>query len=55
MLTVAVLIDTFLIRTLVVPAIMSLAGRVNWYPGKVIEGTQGPFDEPAFLKSDPFF
>lgn len=34
-LTFAVLIDTFIIRTALVPAILSMAGPINWYPGKV--------------------
>ncbi len=35
-LTVAlsILIDTFIVRPVIVPAIMSLAGRYNWWPGK---------------------
>ena len=34
-LTLAVLIDTFIIRTILVPAIMSLASRWNWWPRKL--------------------
>lgn len=30
----SILIDTFLVRPVIVPAIMSLAGRYNWWPGK---------------------
>jgi RND superfamily putative drug exporter len=30
----AVLVDATLIRGFVVPAVMSLAGRWNWYPGE---------------------
>lgn len=33
-LCVAVLVDATLIRGFVVPAVMSLAGRWNWYPGR---------------------
>ena len=33
-LCVSVLIDATVIRALVVPAVMALAGRWNWYPGK---------------------
>jgi len=33
MLSFAVLVDTFVVRTLLVPAIMHLAGPVNWWPG----------------------
>ncbi len=32
-LCVAVLVDASVIRALVVPAFMSVAGRWNWYPG----------------------
>ena len=32
-LCVAVLVDATLIRALIVPAVMALAGRWNWYPG----------------------
>eukprot|EP00456_Euglypha_rotunda_P063103 TRINITY_DN5327_c0_g2_i3.p1 TRINITY_DN5327_c0_g2~~TRINITY_DN5327_c0_g2_i3.p1 ORF type:complete len:117 (+),score=20.13 TRINITY_DN5327_c0_g2_i3:101-451(+) len=31
----AVLVDTFVVRTLLVPAIMGLAGAANWWPGYV--------------------
>ncbi len=33
-LTVAVLVDTYFVRTILVPAIMSLAERHNWWPTK---------------------
>jgi RND superfamily putative drug exporter len=33
-LCVAVLVDATLIRALIVPAVMALAGRWNWYPGR---------------------
>lgn len=39
-LTLAVLIDTFIIRTILVPAIMSLASRWNWWPRKLPEITK---------------
>lgn len=29
------IIDTFVIRVLVVPAIMGVLGRLNWWPRKV--------------------
>ena len=32
-LCVAVLVDATVIRTFVVPAVMALGGRFNWYPG----------------------
>ena len=33
-LCVAVLVDATLVRALIVPAVMALAGRWNWYPGR---------------------
>ncbi len=39
-LTLAVLIDTFIIRTILVPAIMSLASKWNWWPRKLPEPTK---------------
>ena len=33
-LCVAVLVDATLIRALIVPAVMAIAGRWNWYPGQ---------------------
>ena len=44
MLCVAVLIDTFIIRTILVPAIMSLAEKWNWWPKKVPEPTKTDTD-----------
>jgi uncharacterized membrane protein YdfJ with MMPL/SSD domain len=29
-----VLVDATVIRTFVVPAVMALGGRFNWYPGQ---------------------
>jgi len=38
----SILIDTFIVRPSLVPAIMSIAGRLNWWPGKgaVVEVTR---------------
>lgn len=40
MLCVAVLVDTFVVRTLMVPAVMHLAGWVNWWPGRMPVATK---------------
>ncbi|MCE7742123.1 MAG: MMPL family transporter [Candidatus Heimdallarchaeota archaeon] len=39
-LSFAVLVDTFVIRTIFVPAIMSIAEKWNWWPAKVPEPTK---------------
>ena len=39
-LTIAVLLDTFVIRTILVPAIMSVADKYNWWPRKPPEPTK---------------
>jgi RND superfamily putative drug exporter len=35
MLFACVLVDTFLVRTTLVPALVSLAGEYNWWPRQV--------------------
>jgi len=40
MLAFAVLVDTFIVRTLLVPALMHLAGPVNWWPGYMPPATK---------------
>lgn len=42
-LTFAVLVDTFIIRTILVPAIMSIADKWNWWPGKKPEATKDEY------------
>src|SRR5690606_22707289 len=32
---VGILLDTFVVRTITVPAIASLVGRANWWPGQI--------------------
>eukprot|EP00164_Ancoracysta_twista_P000151 GFYU01000222.1.p1 GENE.GFYU01000222.1~~GFYU01000222.1.p1 ORF type:complete len:843 (+),score=247.73 GFYU01000222.1:254-2782(+) len=39
-LVVSVLLDTFIVRTILVPALMSLAGKWNWWPRKIPEGSK---------------
>ncbi|KAJ4454321.1 putative MmpL efflux pump [Paratrimastix pyriformis] len=45
----SVILDTFFVRTLVVPAIVGLVGRLpgrwNWWPGRVPQGTRGELDQ----------
>jgi RND superfamily putative drug exporter len=41
-LCVSVLVDATIIRALVVPAIMVLAGRWNWYPGRRVAPSPAP-------------
>ncbi|MCG3227308.1 MAG: MMPL family transporter [Candidatus Heimdallarchaeota archaeon] len=44
MLCIAVLIDTFVIRTILVPAIMAIAEKWNWWPGKKPDPTKDEND-----------
>ena len=37
---VGVLMDTFITRTLIVPSIVSLAGRWNWWPSRSVAGSR---------------
>ena len=43
MLCFAVLVDTFVVRTILVPSIMSLAERWNWWPSKLPEPEKDDF------------
>ncbi|CRZ16894.1 MMPL/RND family transporter [Mycolicibacterium neworleansense] len=38
MIGVGILLDTFVVRTITVPAIAALAGRANWWPSRVAGG-----------------
>jgi RND superfamily putative drug exporter len=35
MIGVGVLLDTFLVRTITVPAMATLVGRANWWPSRL--------------------
>jgi RND superfamily putative drug exporter len=50
LLAFAVMVDTFVIRTLLVPAILFLAGPVNWYPQ--VMPVSPEHDEKACLGED---
>ena len=47
---VGVLIDTFITRTLIVPALVTLIGRWNWWPSR-IASSQDSTSRPPTLKS----
>jgi putative drug exporter of the RND superfamily len=44
-----VLIDTFLVRTLMVPAIVKLVGDASWWPGRLKPPTEPPAPAPPSL------
>lgn len=50
-LCVAVLVDATIIRTFVVPAVMALGGRLNWYPGVREASASAPL-APAAVPSE---
>jgi hypothetical protein len=41
-LAVGILMDTFLVRTLLVPSTVAILGRWNWWPSKVVAGMGYP-------------
>jgi RND superfamily putative drug exporter len=46
-LALGILMDTFLVRSLLVPSTVSLLGRWNWWPGKLTEMDLVPAAESA--------
>ena len=42
-----VLLDTFLVRTLLVPAIVIMCGRWNWWPSKLARAASSPPATPS--------
>jgi len=42
-LCVAVLLDTFIVRSMMVPALVSLAGPLNWWPAKVPQAARDEY------------
>jgi RND superfamily putative drug exporter len=44
-LAIGILMDTFLVRTLLVPATVILLGRLNWWPSSMGRDEQGPDEE----------
>jgi len=50
--TVGVLQDTFITRTILVPSIFVLLDRWNWWPGHLVRGERGGKDAPAGIGTD---
>lgn len=52
---VGILLDTFLVRTITVPAIATLIGKANWWPAKVKPTPRKPRAErqPAMAEAQP--
>lgn len=44
---VGILLDTFLVRTVTVPAIAALVGRANWWPSRMGAPSRNPVSGPA--------
>jgi putative drug exporter of the RND superfamily len=42
---VGILLDTFVVRTITVPAIAALLGRANWWPSRPNVPTSGRISE----------
>jgi uncharacterized membrane protein YdfJ with MMPL/SSD domain len=48
----AVLVDTFVVRPLLVPALMAILGRTNYWPRACPPATRGPLSNAAGGTSD---
>ncbi len=51
-LAIGILLDTFLVRTLLVPSVVALLGRWNWWPSKMSERFVGRFERYSYHLSD---
>jgi len=50
---IGILLDTFIVRALLVPAIATLVGRWNWWPSKLSRKTPDTTTEPTGLSLEP--
>jgi RND superfamily putative drug exporter len=48
-LAIGILMDAFLVRTLLVPSAVALLGRWNWWPSRLGEPGSGPPDREVTL------
>jgi len=48
---VGLLLDTFLVRTVTVPALAVLVGKANWWPSKNLKPLHGELDHPRAAKA----
>jgi RND superfamily putative drug exporter len=48
---VGLLLDTFLVRTVTVPALAVLIGKANWWPAKNLKPLHGELDHPRAAKA----
>merc|ERR1712154_569160 len=57
MMFIAVLFDTFVVRTIMVPAIMNLAGEWNWWPGNAYDPARNRLKNEfgEYEKTDPVY
>jgi RND superfamily putative drug exporter len=42
-----VLVDTFIVRSMLVPAIITVVGDASWWPSKLSRGADRAVEEPA--------